>query len=87
MNQQEIFLSVCSKCKKLSPHLVYLVRINKGIKLISVCHDAIAKRYTRFDLLKPYDTEKALEQAEKELESQENQLNKEEMEVEQAKGG
>ncbi len=93
MNKEknEVYSAVCPKCKKEVPHIPYLIRINKGIKLISLCHDAVSKRYTRYDrliIVNPgEEIEKELDQAEIELENENNQLNKEEMEVEQAKGG
>jgi len=72
MTDIKVYSAICSKCKKEAPHLIHLSSRNKGIKLISTCHQAIAKRYIRFDRLIPYDFDKAFEEAQKELDAQEN---------------
>jgi len=73
MTDIKVYSAICSKCKKEAPHLIHLSSRNKGIKLISTCHQAIAKRNIRFDRLIPYDFDKAFEEAQKELENQNNQ--------------
>jgi len=72
MKQNEIYSAVCPKCKKEVLHIPYLIRINKGIKLISMCpHQIVAKRYTNFQKLKSFDMDRAFEEAQKQLAKEE----------------
>ena len=56
-----LFLSVCSKCKTKTPHRIKNIRVKRGVKLICLLCDKIQSRYRNVRDLEVYSNETKLE--------------------------
>lgn len=78
MTNQTMYSAKCSKCGKENPHILYFSSRKRGVRLISLCCEAISTKFYKFNKLVEFDFEKLQEEAQKELDSQNKQLKQEE---------